>query len=153
MVLRWPDSMAPAGFPTWTDLRGEPLTVPGDGFLNLIHVDDAAAAVIAAETRATPPRIYCASDGRPVERRVYYAEVARQIRALAAEFLEPSAALPATVRAATSKRVSPKLLAAELGFIARFVDYRSGLSHALSQSVGAQPRERPGSVAGPGAET
>lgn len=46
-------------------------------YLNLIHVDDAASVVLAAESRAVPPRTYVVSDGHPVERREFLACLAR----------------------------------------------------------------------------
>jgi nucleoside-diphosphate-sugar epimerase len=60
--------------------------------LNLIHVDDAATVVFAAD-RMRPfecgPRVYCVSDGHPVRRREFYLEVARRIGANAPVFVEP----------------------------------------------------------------
>jgi nucleoside-diphosphate-sugar epimerase len=50
-----------------------------DGFVNLIHVDDAAAVVLAAEAKARPPRTYLVSDGHPVLRRDYYACLAETL--------------------------------------------------------------------------
>ena len=66
----WPESMVPAGCRvarSWP--RGEPLPIAAGEHVNLIHVEDAAAAVLAAEAHAQPPRTYLVSDGHPVERR------------------------------------------------------------------------------------
>ena len=64
--------------------RGEP--VPGDPgrFLNLVHIDDAVQATVAALDAASPEGVYLVSDDRPVERREYYSLVARLLGALAA---------------------------------------------------------------------
>ena len=34
------------------DAAGRPIAAPREGYMNLIHVDDAAEAVLAAEARA-----------------------------------------------------------------------------------------------------
>ena len=61
--------------------RGEP--IPGDpaGYLNLVHIDDAAQAAVAALEAARPDPLYLVSDDRPVERREYYALAARLLDA------------------------------------------------------------------------
>ena len=52
-------------------LAGVKQFVPADMVVNLIHVDDAAAVVIAAESRAPLPRTYFVADGQPVPVREY----------------------------------------------------------------------------------
>ena len=49
--------------------RGE--AVPGDPsrFLNLVHIDDAVQASVAALDAASPTRLYLVSDDRPVARK------------------------------------------------------------------------------------
>ncbi len=56
--------------------RGEP--IPGDPgkFLNMVHIDDAAAAAAAALDADAPGPIYLVADNRPVTRREYYAVAA-----------------------------------------------------------------------------
>ena len=49
--------------------RGEPIAATPTKWLNLIHIDDAAAAAVAALDRGDPGRVYLATDDRPVERR------------------------------------------------------------------------------------
>ena len=61
---------------------GEPIPVATEGHLNLIHVDDAATAVLTATQVVSfddGPRVYCISDGHPVQRREYYREVAARL--------------------------------------------------------------------------
>ena len=86
VILRLAGIYGPGRVPFLDELRaGEPIPAPTTGYLNLIHVDDAAAAVVAAGSACRPfdngPRIYCVSDGHPVERGEFYREVARQIGA------------------------------------------------------------------------
>jgi nucleoside-diphosphate-sugar epimerase len=115
--------------------RGEPISAPDRGFLNLIHVDDAAAAVLAAEMRGRPPRTYLISDGHPVERRVYYEELARLLAAPAPRFASPPADAPATARAASDKRVKNERMAAELKIPLAFPSYREGLAAIVPPTV------------------
>ena len=61
--------------------RGEPIPGDPEKFLNLVHIDDAAAAAAAAlDADATAP-IYLVADDRPVTRREYYSVAARLIGA------------------------------------------------------------------------
>lgn len=56
---------------------GRPLPGNPDAWLNLIHVDDAAAAVAKCAESGESRRIYLISDDRPVRRREYYSALAR----------------------------------------------------------------------------
>ena len=79
IVLRLAGIYGPGRLPRRAELAsGEPLPIAAGEHVNLIHVEDAAAAVLAAEAHAQPPRTYIISDGHPVERREYLAELARQ---------------------------------------------------------------------------
>jgi nucleoside-diphosphate-sugar epimerase len=57
-------------------LGGDP-----DQWLNLIHVNDGAAAILATEQRAQPGAVYNVSDGHPVRRRDFYATLAALLKA------------------------------------------------------------------------
>jgi nucleoside-diphosphate-sugar epimerase len=52
-----------------------------DGWLNLIHVDDAVAAVLACERRGAPSTKYLVADGHPCRRRDYYSLLAAMVGA------------------------------------------------------------------------
>ncbi len=86
--LRLAGIYGPGRVPFIAELRAnEPIPAPASGWLNLIHVDDAVEVVIAAcdlEPFRDGPRVYCVSDGQPVQRGDFYGEVARQIGAAAA---------------------------------------------------------------------
>ncbi|QDV79694.1 NAD-dependent epimerase/dehydratase family protein [Botrimarina mediterranea] len=110
---------------------GEPIAAPSTGWLNLIHVDDAATTVLAAADQAAPPPIVCVSDGQPPLRSDYYAEVARLIGAAPPTFTDPTADSPRAARAAASKRVRSDLLARGLGVSLRYPSYREGLAAIL----------------------
>ena len=85
------------------------------GYLNLIHADDAAAVVVAAEQRGKPPRTYIVSDGHPVERRTYYAGLAERLAVPLPRFVPPPPDAPVALRATADKRASNERMVAELG--------------------------------------
>ena len=129
IVLRLAGIYGPERIPLAADIRASrPLAVPADGHLNLIHVDDAAAVVVAAAERAVPPRTYVVSDGHPVERRAYYEELARLIGAPEPTFAAAAPGSPATDRAGTDKRMTNARLLAELPIQLAYPSYREGLA-------------------------
>lgn len=60
---------------------GHSLSGNPDAWLNLIHVDDAVAAVLACEDRGLRGRTYLVCDDRPITRRDYYATLAGLVEA------------------------------------------------------------------------
>ncbi len=136
VVLRLAGIYGPGRIPLAGKLQaGEPIPAPADGFLNLIHVDDAAEVVLAAEQHAQPPRRYCVADGHPAVRREYYAELARLLGAPPPRFSEPAADSPAAQRAAADKRVASTRMLAELRVKLRFPTYREGLAAIVAQGA------------------
>ena len=107
VILRLAGIYGPGRVPYIRELRaGEPIPARTSGWLNLIHVEDAAAvAVAAAEARLAKVRCYV-SDGVPVERGEYYSEVARQISAPPPRFVEPDPNSPRSARAEANRRIS-----------------------------------------------
>jgi nucleoside-diphosphate-sugar epimerase len=133
VVLRMAGLYGPGRVPRERDLRaGAPLPVPADGYLNLIHVDDAAAVVLAAERLAPTPRMYLVADGHPVVRREYYAELARLVGAPPPRFETPAADNPALLRSSADKRVKNDRLLAELEVRLFYPSYREGLAAILA---------------------
>ena len=87
IILRMAGLYGPGRIPLAAELRrAEPLAVPRDGYLNLIHIDDAAAVVLAADERAVSPRTYVVSDGASVQRQAYYTALAELLGRTAATF-------------------------------------------------------------------
>ena len=124
--------------------RGEPIDAPPDGWLNLIHVDDLTQVVLDVERlslagRIELPRSYCVSDGRPVERREYYGELARLLGAPPPRFVEPEAACRAVLRAAADKRISNARLRLEIAPKFTHPSFREGLA-AIVSATGAKDR-------------
>jgi nucleoside-diphosphate-sugar epimerase len=109
--------------------------------VNLIHVDDAAQIVLAAESRGRPPRTYLVADGHPVERRTYLSYLA-EVSGLPPPRFRDSADEAQGVAAAAAetrggnKQVSNARMLAELGVELAYPSYREG----VAASVGQAPR-------------
>jgi nucleoside-diphosphate-sugar epimerase len=140
VILRLAGIYGPGRVPYLDKLRaGEPFAVPSEGWLNLIHVDDAARIVVAADQWAAVqpeeggPHVFCVSDGAPAIRRDYYAAVARLIGAPPPSFVPPPADLPAAARAESNRRVSNRKLLKVLSAELQYPSYREGLAAILTQ--------------------
>jgi len=134
-------------------LAGEPIPAAIAGYLNLIHVDDAASVVLSADRLSrnaerfmlpvplgegwgegdsrSGPSVYCVSDGHPVERGEFYREVARRIGAPPPTFVEPEPNSPRANRALANRRVCNERMRRELSGQLAFPDYRVGLAAVL----------------------
>jgi nucleoside-diphosphate-sugar epimerase len=142
IVLRLAGLYGPDRIPRAKELQaGAAIAAPAQGFLNLIHVDDAARIVLLAAQRAMPPKLYCVSDGQPVVRTEYYRELARLVGAPPPKFIEPPRDSPAAQRAGSDKRVSNALLIRELEPELLYPSYREG----LRAIVGVRPLDGPDS--------
>jgi nucleoside-diphosphate-sugar epimerase len=141
VILRLAGLYGPGRVP-FLDLLRDGGTIPAmeNGHLNLIHVDDAAAVVVAA-SRLGPftdgPRIYCVSDGHPVQRGEYYREVARQIGAPPVRFVAPEPSSPRAARAEADRRIRNDRMLADLRVPLQYPDYRTGLKAILNDSSSA----------------
>jgi nucleoside-diphosphate-sugar epimerase len=109
-------------------LKGEPLVGDSDKWLNLVHVDDGAAAVLCAESRGTPGETYNIADGAPVSRHDFYTLLAELLRAPPAAFTHhPEPGAP-------NRRVDVSKFRA-LGWAPTFASYREGLTAAVAEST------------------
>lgn len=132
IVLRMAGIYGPKRLLREADLRsGRPMPVASDSMLNLIHVDDAVAAVLAAEERAEPPCRYLVSDGSPVERRDYFSFAAKLLRLPPPRFTEPSTEERLGRHEGASKRVDSGRIQRELGLQWLYPSYREGLTALL----------------------
>lgn len=102
-------------------LRGEPLVGDAEKWLNLIHVEDGARAVLAAEGRVGAT--YLIADDTPVRRREFYTHVARVIGAPPARFEQRELA-------EVNRRISNQRAKTELAWAPRFPSYAEGLAAA-----------------------
>lgn len=131
IVLRLAGLYGPERLPRRADVvSAAPLPVAAGEYVNLIHVEDAAAAVVAAEARGRPPRTYVVADGHPVERREYLKEMARQLGLPPPSFRDP---LPGESprRRGGNKRANNARMLAELGVTLLYPTYREGLAAAV----------------------
>ena len=129
---------------------GEPLAGDGDAWLNLIHVDDAATAVILAAERLmsevppsplgegpgvrgvlTPPRHYLVTDDLPVRRREYYEHLALLTGSPPPTFDD---AAPTRI-AGLGKRCRNAAAKRQLGLTLAFPTFREGLPDAWRRSA------------------
>ncbi|MDG2384927.1 MAG: SDR family oxidoreductase [Pirellulaceae bacterium] len=137
LILRMAGIYGPDRLPFLQKMRdGQPLPVATDGYLNLIHVEDAARIVDACTAEAMPvetqsPQLLVVSDGHPVIRRTYYDYVARLI-GVTARYDPPDGDAPRTRRAMGSKRVCNHLMRDKLRVRLRFPRFEQGLKAILT---------------------
>jgi nucleoside-diphosphate-sugar epimerase len=135
MLLRLAGIYGPGRIPRVADIRaGVPIAAPPDGYVNLIHVEDAARIVVAVAEKLTPPQLYNVSDGHPVQRSDYYAELARLVDAPPPTFTPPPAEAHVAQRAGSDKRISSAKLFADLPLKLQYPSYREGLAAIVSQA-------------------
>ncbi len=134
IILRLAGLYGPGRLPPTADFSsGAAISLPADSLVNLIHVDDAAAVVLAAERRARPPRTYLVSDSQPIDRRTYLSRLAEVAGLPPPQFRDPAAADAATAprRRGGNKRVRNARMLAELGVELTYPSYREGLAAAV----------------------
>jgi len=135
VILRLAGIYGPGRVPNRADLlEQKPLPFDPESSLNLIHVDDAATVVLAAEKSATAPRTYVVADGHPVARGDYYAELARLWNAPPPIFATPGDVdsnsgntIAPPRRGGADKRIDTARLMSELAPVLEYPDYRAGL--------------------------
>ena len=108
---------------------GEPIASDPETHLNLVHIDDAAAAAVLALDAKAPGPLYLVADDRPVLRGEFYRLLAEQIGAPEPRFVAPDGDGP--VRGDADKRVSNRRIREELGFRPVYPDITTGLPAAL----------------------
>ena len=134
IVLRLAGLYGPCRVPHKADiLAGKAIMSAADNPINLIHVDDAAAAVLAADAGAAPPRTYVVSDGHPVDRRECFRYLAELLGAPAPRFIAPSTDFLAQHHSGSNKRVRNARMVAELGVRLAYPTYREGLEAAMTK--------------------
>jgi nucleoside-diphosphate-sugar epimerase len=106
-------------------LNGEPLVGDAEKWLNLIHVEDGARAVLAAEERGRPGETYLVADDTPVRRREFYTHLAKVLGAPEARF-EPGGLV-----VEANRRVTNRTARAELRWEPRYPSYVEGLAVSL----------------------
>ncbi len=102
-------------------------------WLNLIHADDAAQAILACEDRGRPRETYLVCDDRPISRRDYYEALASQLGIGCPTFVADES-LDGITRS-LNKRCSNKKLRECLGVRLEFSSCLEGLPHALNDNL------------------
>ncbi len=152
IVLRLAGLYGPGRLPKLADLLvGNPLPVDPEAVLNLIHVEDAARAVLAAEAHGQAPGVYNIADGHPVVRRQFYQYLAELLGCPAPMFApapaegagrvaaphpreESAAAPPAAGRDRSgTKRVDNRRMLHELGVRLAYPTWRQGLASIAAE--------------------
>lgn len=114
-------------------LAGKPIAVASDAWLNLIHIDDAVEAILAAAERGKPPRVYLVADGHPTDRRTYTRRAAELMGLPAPIFAEVPPGQLSGRHDGSSKRVSSARLRTELGVALKYADFNAGVAAALRE--------------------
>jgi nucleoside-diphosphate-sugar epimerase len=108
-------------------LSGDP-----DQWLNLIHVEDGASAVIAAIAHAGAGSVINVCDDHPVRRRDFYTRMAEVLGAPSPWF---PPAVEASVAEAVNRRIVNRRMHAELGVALRYPSYMEGLPASVEEVV------------------
>ena len=108
---------------------GEPMSGDPMRWLNLIHVEDGADAVLAAESRGEPGEMYNIVDNEPVMRGAYYERLAKLVNASVPRFDHQPDERQA------NRRVGNAKAKANLGWRPRYQSYREGLPEALRETT------------------
>jgi nucleoside-diphosphate-sugar epimerase len=133
-ILRLSGIYGPGRVPRASDvIAGRPIASPEGGYLNLIHVEDAAQAVIASWTRSRH-ELYLVSDDCPVLRGEFYREIARQCGAPEPSFIPPEPNASVSARSESNKRIRNSRMKHDLLPTLRFPTYREGLKDLLGRS-------------------
>lgn len=136
ITLRPAGIYGPERVPRWQSIRDQiPLQVDPESFLNLIHVDDLASAIVKISDTKMKSTLYCISDGAPVRRRDYYDFIAKFGRWPKPIFEEAKPKVPGAPgsRSDGNKRVRNHRLQSELGLELRYPSYREGLADLLGE--------------------
>lgn len=110
-----------------------------EGYLNLVHVDDAAQVVAVVAERDPTGELFLVSDGTPVLRRDYYSYLVTQLERRGGR--DPDGKAEETCHgdaplAPVGKRVSNRKLVTALGFKFEYPDFRAGLDQILGAQCG-----------------
>ncbi len=140
LILRLAGIYGPGRIPQANDLRhGRPLKGSPHHMLNLIHVDDAATAIVLAEKIGPFPGLFVLSDGCPVFRQDFYGYLAELLNSPPPVFGEHGGGgTPEAGRDAEHKRVNNSRIVRALGLNFRYPGYREGLRAIVAAEADGQ---------------
>ena len=136
VVLRPVGIYGPGRVPRWQSIRDKtPLNVDPESYLNLIHVDDLTAIILAVSLSKMRSSLYCISDGEPVRRRDYYGYISKigSWPPPVFESLQSSGIEPVNRRREGNKRIRNNRIQSELGVRLVYPSYREGLTAILDE--------------------
>jgi nucleoside-diphosphate-sugar epimerase len=110
--------------------RGEPVAGRPDGWLNLIHRDDAVLALLAVGERGASNRVYNLADDHPTLRREFYRTLAERLRVA-----EPTFAPERARRHRGDRRVDASRIKRELGLSWLYPSFRDALPELLAPNL------------------
>ena len=132
VILRLAGIYGPERIPRIASIqKGEPINSPRRGYINLIHVDDAVQAVVAASRYEGMPAMFVIGDDEPVIRSDYFGFVAEKLNAPPVSFTEPEADSHVVSRAMANKRIRNSRMRMELGIDLKYPTYREGITAIL----------------------
>lgn len=108
----------------------------GSGFINMIHVQDLAAAIVHLIDHGSPGEIYNATDDEPVSQREFFQWLAEKLNRPLPPAAPPD---PARKRGLTNKRVSNAKLKST-GFAFKCPTFREGYAAELQRLSLKQPQ-------------
>ncbi|TWU38448.1 NAD-dependent epimerase/dehydratase family protein [Novipirellula artificiosorum] len=131
-VLRLAGIYGPGRVPRIADVvAGRSLASQETGFLNLIHVHDAARAVLATWQHRSR-RVYAVADDQPMQRGDFYREMARRCAAPPPTFRSPLPGSSKQMRSESNKRIWNRRLKHDLLPNLLYPTYRDGLAQILA---------------------
>ncbi|QDU33308.1 hypothetical protein KS4_13540 [Poriferisphaera corsica] len=120
---------------------GSPLIGDRDAYLNLIHVEDAADLLIQIMKQdRLANRIELGCDGHPIQRKQYYATLARLIAAPEPEAISNETAAARfglnleRLKRSSSKQLSNEITCQRTGWTPRYTDFVEGIRDSLLAS-------------------
>ncbi len=136
IILRLAGIYGPDRLPKLQDvIAGKPIAATANGYLNLIHVDDAVQIILAAEEQLTPPELLLVSDGCPVLRGDFYRELARVTNSPEPQLEDPASDSSTAARASTDKRIDSTQLHERLRFTYRYPNYVKGIADCVKSHL------------------
>ena len=98
------------------------------GYLNLIHLDDAVSATCVAADQRLHRELFLIADSNPTLRGEYYQHIADQFQLGPIPWSDNASNPNPNARGAASKRISNKKFLQRTGMVLKHPDFRSGLA-------------------------
>jgi nucleoside-diphosphate-sugar epimerase len=113
-------------------LEGKVIAGDPEKYLNLVQIDDAVLATVAALDHGEGRSLYLVSDDRPAPRREFYTLAAQALGAPAPRFEPPLPGSPEASREESNKRISNAKMHAELDVRLKYPDITTGVPAAVA---------------------